>query len=439
MRMKVILTSALFLSAAFPAFAESWTAITKLSGIPSAGSTSVAIDAAGNAVAVWREDSTCGQSSCSVLRSRTRADGKLWGAVTTVSVRDPLLQASYPTLNVSEAGNATAVWVDDSGLKTADKPFGKPWTKPTLLLPTMQTIYSYGFVENRKGDGVILIDSTILRRTAAGAWRTVVSPLPASVPNSFIDSVALGLTGELVASWESYDRHCNAKRRCFVINFRLHAARLASGASTWVDSGVLAGPDSGAGTSLGDHGGVLAIDDRGRVGLISVQNGTTYTVLTNTPGQPWSAAVPLAPTISVGMINGFQSDATGDATVLVTETGGRVSAIAGSLGGGAFALQASLSGSDRAPFNPLLAMSPSGSAAATWGFGDPNFSPSSIAVTTRPNANAPWRARTDLTGVLQAARPQSIAAAGVDRAVAGWDDYDNTETISRANAGVHQP
>lgn len=437
--MKHIFIVATLLTSA-PAMAEGWTAVTKLSGVQTAGPSSAAIDAAGNAVVVWAQRATCGgHFSCNLIQSRSRAPGKPWGGLVTVSGQDPSVTANAPTLHMSETGTATAVWPDDNGLETADKPLGQPWTKPVLLIPGFRSTDTFTFAEDRSGDRAVLYANTVYLRAVGGAWRTIIGPIPDAVPHADTDDIAISVTGDIVVSWEEFDRRCNQNNKCTPINYRLHASRLAPGATTWQDSGVLAGPDSGVGTGYGNHGGRLAIDDQARVGLISVKNDTAYTVRTNTPGQPWSSAAPLSTKISVAAVDGFQSDAAGNATVLVTEASGRISTIAGSLGGGAFAFQAALSGRDPAPLAPLLAVSPSGSASATWGFGNPNFIARSIAVTTRPSANGAWRARTDLTGVLQDATPESIAAAGTDRAVASWNDYDNGLTTSRVNAGVHQP
>lgn len=440
MTIKAILTFALLLGAASPALADNWIATTKLSGVQTAGPASAAIDANGNAVVIWGQRATCGgHFSCDLIQSRSRAPGKPWGALVTVSGQDPSVDANAPTLHMSETGTATAVWPDDNGLETADRPLGQPWTKPVLLIPGFRSTDTFSFVEDRNGDRAILYAGTIYLRPTGGAWHTVKGPIPDSVPYADTDDIAISVTGDLVVSWESYDRRCNERRKCTPINYRLHASRLAAGASGWQDSGVLAGPDSGVGTGYGNHRGWLAIDDSARAGLISVQNDTVFTVRTNAPAQPWSVAAPLATTNKIGLVNGFQSDAAGNATVLVTEAGGRISAIGGSLAGGPFTFQATLSANDSAPFTPYLAVSPSGSAAAIWGFGDPNYIAKAISATTRPSANAPWRPRVDLTGILTDGAPQAIAAAGVDHAVASWSDADNALTLERVNGAVHQP
>jgi len=427
MRKNVLFLFAALGCAATPALAaDAWVATTRLSGLGYASSSSAAIDANGDAVVVWTQNSLCGgNTGCDFLTSRSRAPGKAWGALQTVSIVDPALHIALPALRMSEVGVATAFWTDDNGLKTADKALKSPWTKPFLLAPGIK---DYTVTENRKGDAALLIGNDVLARYAGSSWHSVGSPIPASVPRAQDDDVVISVTGDIVVSWESYDL-VHMGRRFVRTNFVLHAARLSSGTSNWRDSGVLAGPDRYS------HRGLLAIDDHARAGLISSVD-LNYTVRTQAPGQAWAAPVALPTT---NYIAGFASDAAGDATALATEgANNQVVALAGSLGGGAWTRQAVLSCNDRVTTYLALAVSPSGSAAVLWGYGDPNASPVTITAATRPSAFAPWRPQRDLS-LTQAGSPESVAAAGVDHAAASWQDYDSSFTNSRVTASVHQP
>src|SRR5271169_1117022 len=99
-----------------PAFAQTggWTAPTVLSSGGEGWEAAAAIDGNGNSVALWDERTTQDQ-----LWARSKPSAGNWGSVTQVS---PALQTTsvFPTVRISTAGLATAVWSDQSGVWTAD-------------------------------------------------------------------------------------------------------------------------------------------------------------------------------------------------------------------------------------------------------------------------------------------------------------------------------
>jgi len=303
MNKAMLIFAPLLCGAASLAHADSWTTSTRLSGASFGSGSSAAIDAAGNAVATWSQRTTCGGNfSCDLVWSRARPKGGQWGPVAVVSKPDPVLHANATTVRMTEKGAATAFWTDDNGLNTGDKPLGGAWRKPTLLAAGVTFNSATAFAEDRLGDTAVLIDGKVALRRTDGIWRAPVSYAPASAPHVSPDDVAVSTGGDVVVSWERYDIKC-AKDECSPINYVLHASRLRYGTTAWQDSGPLTAPSSGP------HGGLLAIDDRGRAGL-STQVDAPNNVRVQAPGGKWSspAAIPL----SAGRVEGFASDAAGN-------------------------------------------------------------------------------------------------------------------------------
>ncbi|MBS0605294.1 MAG: hypothetical protein JSS60_09725 [Verrucomicrobia bacterium] len=81
----------------------------------------IAMDAAGNAVALWLENN--------VVVSKTKLLNMAWSSPTTLSAAG----ASEPQLVVDPAGNATAIWVESGVVKTATKLFNLAWGSATTL------------------------------------------------------------------------------------------------------------------------------------------------------------------------------------------------------------------------------------------------------------------------------------------------------------------
>jgi hypothetical protein len=192
-----------------PAFAQAgaWTAPVALSTGGQGFEAAAAIDGNGNSVALWDEITTLDQ-----LWSRSRPTGGSWGSVTEVS---PALQSNttFPVVHISAAGFATAVWSDNNGVWTADRPAASKWNPAELLIPGASNPI---FVMNSQGAAAIAWtvgnppgpSSSVLAivRPAGGVWssqQTVAS-------GAFVaaDHAAIGDSGATIVTWESYTAVC---------------------------------------------------------------------------------------------------------------------------------------------------------------------------------------------------------------------------------------
>ncbi|MBX7067288.1 MAG: hypothetical protein K1X28_08665 [Parachlamydiales bacterium] len=89
-----------------------------------ASATKVAMDASGNAVAVWLENG--------VVKAKSKLVSNNWGTIATLSGTG----ASSPTVVSDSNGNATAVWLENGVVKASTKTLSGNWTAATSLSGT---------------------------------------------------------------------------------------------------------------------------------------------------------------------------------------------------------------------------------------------------------------------------------------------------------------
>ena len=85
----------------------------------------VAIDADGNAIAVWERLVT---GDDDVIRASVRPDGGDWSAPDDLSVDGE--EAGSPSLAMNEAGDAVAAWTVSGGIRAATRPSPGDWSAP---------------------------------------------------------------------------------------------------------------------------------------------------------------------------------------------------------------------------------------------------------------------------------------------------------------------
>jgi hypothetical protein len=131
-----------------PALAQSgtWTAPISLSVGGQGWESTAAMDAAGNALALWDERTTQDQ-----LWSRSKPAGGDWGRVAPVSAALQTVTV-LPVLHMTANGFATAVWTDSTGIWSADRLATGTWNPPQLVAPGASASI---FRMNARGDAVV--------------------------------------------------------------------------------------------------------------------------------------------------------------------------------------------------------------------------------------------------------------------------------------------
>lgn len=181
-----------------------WSAPVDLSpaGSP-ARTTDLAVDAAGNATAVWR--------SAATVQAATRPAGGTWSApaplTTTAGDR-------APRVVVDPSGTATAVWHSFAGgvygVQTATRPLGGGWSSP-IDLARGEVFDTPALAVDRQGTATALWQQydkgwivTTATRKAGGAWSAPVS-LSTPARDSWDPQVAVDLAGNATALWSRAD------------------------------------------------------------------------------------------------------------------------------------------------------------------------------------------------------------------------------------------
>ena len=431
-RLVCIAVSAATLIAPMSAQTGAWTPPVVLSTGGQGWEAAAAIDGNGNSVALWDERTTQDQ-----LWSRSKPSTGNWGSVTQVS---PSLQTTsvFPTVRISSAGLTTAVWSDQSGVWTADRPPASNWNPPQLLIPGVSSPI---FVMNARGDAAI--DWTVgggprassgsvmaVVRPAGGAWTS--QQIVASGVHVTAGHAGIAENGAVIVTWESYNAVCK-KYGCVLSNYILHAARQNAGTSVWVDSGALLGPDRAS------HAARVALDSGGEAMLAALSSSGAYTSTTQgRSGGTWGPFETIVNPQNSTIVADLASDDAGQ-VMLVYESiafpTSQVLAVSGSLSSNTWSSPVVLSGSDTNVGQVYFALAPSGAALTIWlsSSGTPV-----IHAITRANATGPWSGPITVSGPGSYISPEAAAVNPSGNAIVIYSGY-NAAGVHTEYATNYQP
>jgi len=375
-------------------WAGSWSTQTTLAS--SAYQGTIGLDASGNMTSVWFQYNAPNGSAIDEIWASSAAFGQPWSSPVDVSGNLGPAQDN-PSVRVSNAGNATAVYTNQSlGTVYNDKPAGGSWGT------THATNGVNGFfVSNGAGiegmawgtGGARPTSSTIAAqiRPVGGAWSTPATL--AALPHLAFDGATIAPDGTMAVAWESFDSTCGS-RVCKTSNWVLHVSTLAPGSQSWVDSGGLLGPDTT------QHFAQLAGDSVGDLGLVGLQAGNVVSKVRH--GAAWSS------TVIIVSDSGFQFYAgTGrDNRIFFSDTAGHatlvgwgdihldsLAAIDGNLTNNTWGAPATISGSDQYPNYCDFAESSSGASIVFYSLVDLSGTGNTVwRAVTRPGTGKPWNA-----------------------------------------------
>jgi hypothetical protein len=181
-----------------------------LSGSGLLGVPKVAVDPAGNAVAVWLRSNGTNQ----IVEASVRPAGGAWSMPQGLSAGGQ--DSGQPQLTVDRAGNAIAVWprFDDTGhavVQAAIRPPGGAWSAPKDVSSAGKDSYLPSVAVDGNGNATLVWDrwsgTTSLVQTAVrpagGAWGPPVDVAPGTQPAT--PHVALDSAGNAVVVWNRSD------------------------------------------------------------------------------------------------------------------------------------------------------------------------------------------------------------------------------------------
>ncbi|UUY06066.1 hypothetical protein LRS13_11290 [Svornostia abyssi] len=170
----------------------------------------VAVRPNGDAVAVWRRSDGANQR----VQAATRPAGGAWTTPGTLS--DAGNDAYEPALAVGANGDATTVWGRHDGanarVQAATRPAGGAWTSPDTVSTAGQDAYPGQVGVDASGNATAVwyrSDGANMRvqaatRPAGGAW-AAPDTLSASGQGADYPHVAVGANGDATAVWRRFD------------------------------------------------------------------------------------------------------------------------------------------------------------------------------------------------------------------------------------------
>ncbi len=177
----------------------------------SASDPQVAFDSQGDAIAAW--DISAGEKE--VVQASSRAYGGAWQ--TPAGLSEAGQNAYLPSVAMDSAGDALAVWDLYSGehpvVQTAARPVGGEWQPPTDLSATDEDAYAPELAMDSEGDAVAaweLQSGTSWTVQSAvkpddGAWQAPVAVSEATEHGELFPQVAIDSHGDALAAWELYN------------------------------------------------------------------------------------------------------------------------------------------------------------------------------------------------------------------------------------------
>jgi PKD domain len=324
----------------------------------------VVISAAGEVTVAW---DVIGGATPVVQVSSERPGGS-WSAPTTIST--PGRQADGLDLAVDSAGHLTAAWQEYNGndfvVVVADRRADGVWTTPLQVSPTVGNAQQASLAVDDQGDAVVAWSEQLqigaATRSHGGAWSAPIEVTPAGEivrP----PKVAMDPAGEAVVVWSRFEG-----------SHYLAQSRTMSPAGAWSEKVDLSDP------SFDVYDAEVAIDPAGEAVAVWEHEGAGDTGVIEGASRPlgsaWSQAAGLTPPGDVASSPDLAISASGEA-VLVWEGGSSVETmtpfgIARPAGGGWGAPHGLAPNAKRGNY-PMVATDAGGDAVVAWeSYGDPS-------------------------------------------------------------------
>jgi hypothetical protein len=245
----------------------------------------VAIDPAGEAVAVWTRE----EGAKNTIESATLSAAGAWAKPQELSDHE---RADEPAVGISDAGEAVAVWIHQEGAdyraQASSRPAGGTWSKPADLSKKGEAANAVDVAVDPAGEAVAVWEMELegviesATRPAGGAWGPAVEISAAE--NAELPQVAIGAGGQTAATWLRVNG---------VGNYTVRGATGAVGA-TWGT------PVDLSGSGVVSEGGVAVETDGTTVAVYRAPGGASDEVLARRKplGAAWSEPVALSPSTS---------------------------------------------------------------------------------------------------------------------------------------------
>jgi hypothetical protein len=394
----------------------------------------VALDPAGDAVAVWRRHNGFNY----VLESASRPAGGSFSAPARRSVAGGDTEA--PQVAMDAAGNTVVVWSQRTGaakaiVEAASRPAGGTFSAPVALSAQVGNAVNPQVAIDAAGDTVVVwrqhtsATTAVVEAASRPAGSSSFSAaIPVSAPggNAVDPQVAIDRAGDVTAVWEGFSSTATG------------AEFIVESASRPAGSGAFSAAVKLSARSLANLQPQVALDPAGDAVAIWSRSDATQSFVESASRPAGSAAFSAAAQLSSPNEQQPQIalDAAGDAVAVWRHFDGtRYVFESASRPAGSTAFSAPMGLSDHAVVVPQIALDPGGDAVAVWGGGN-------VEATSRP-AGGSFSPPVMLSAEGQVAEEPEVALDASGDAVAVWRRSQGpTSTIEAAayqNVAGQQP
>lgn len=381
----------------------------------------VAVDPRGNAVVVWEQSN----GNNIIVQVAVRAAGGTWQAPVNLSA--PGRDASDPQVAVDAQGNAVAVWrrrdnADNAIVQGSVRAAGGSWQAPVNLSAAGHTAVSPQVAVDPQGNAVavwhrfkserVLVVQCAVR-AVGGSWQAPVELSASGQERSVVPQVAVGANGDAVAVWKYVGASSIIVKG---------AARPAGGpwqAPVDIAAAGAAGPlaiEVFPQVAVDAEGNAVAVWDH-PTGSTSIVRGAVRAA-----GGAWQTPVTLSAAGQNAETADIAVDPRGNAVAVWGRSIGTTSMVQGAVRAAGATWQApiNLSTASQNAVIPRVAVDPQGNAVAVWSIDrfSTRASSSIVQGAMRP-AGGIWQAPVDIATADQLGSPD-IAVDAQGTAVAVW-------------------
>lgn len=362
----------------------------------------IAVDAHGEAVAVWEL-----HAEEWMVQVATRPPDGVWTEPVTIAHTGSQLPSARVFSDA--AGAALATWIGTNGadevVQSAAKPAGGDWGTPEVISPDGQNEAGVSVGFDAHADAVAVWQANIdgtervegASRPSGGPWQAPV--LLSGEPEAYAPSLSVDAQGDAIAAWQHYINGCES----------IYQAAAKPSGGSWEPAANVSEPGStadGAQVSLDADGRVVAAWDADR--CLEGRHEESIQATSKAPGAAWEKPVNLTEADPLGAYDvSLTNDPSGNAVAVWTAY--RHSAKAGVVQGTAYdaggplleSLSIPSTGSTGIPVSfsvaPLDAWSQLGQ--TRWAFGDGTFAMGPV-VTHRYTAPGRYQVTVEAEDVL---------------------------------------
>lgn len=394
---------------------------------PASDEAQIGIDAAGNAIAIWREyDGTYTNIHSSILPK-----GGSWSSPVIISSAIGSNLQSYPQIAVDQTGNAVAVWEELNGsnstVKAATLPFGGTWSSPIAIsLPSTNSgqvpqiaINSSGYAvavwQRHNGSYNITQASTF---QFGGNWSTPVD-VSSTLIDTYVPQIAVDNSGNAVAVWLN------------VTDQSIQSACLPYGGSWSYPINLSATGGSGEPqVAMNPSGYAVATWERFNGSYFAIQASTLQF------GDSWSTPFDISTSGSDAFQSEVAIDLNGNIVVAWDQVSGNDILIQAAYlpFEGSWSIPATLSPTGAFSFDPAVAFDASGNAFAVW---DRDNGYDVVIQAAILPFGGTWSAPSDLSAYGQSTIFPRIAVDPTGYAVVDWTN--NTLSVVQSTEWVPAP